>query len=156
MTVERFRAELLAEGPGGASMSLQLPFDAAAAFGSRARIAVRGTLNGFAFRTSIFPDGAGGHHMMVNRSMQAGARAKAGDSIAVEMEPDTAARRVVVPADLRQAFLRNKPARATFDKLSPSCRREYVLWLDEARKPETRARRLEKALAMLAAGKRLR
>ena len=158
MSAQRFRTKLLTQGPGGAWTYIELPFDAAAAFGSRARVSVKGTLNGFPFRSSIFPDGQGGHTMMINKAMQAGAKAAPGETVAVEMEPDAraATRRVTVPADLRAALARNKPARQTFDRFTPAARREYIAWLDDAKKADTRARRLQQALERLAQGKRLK
>ena len=156
MPAQRFRTKLLSQGPGGAWTCLELPFDAAAAFGSRARVSVRGTLNGFPFRSSIFPDGKGGHTMMVNKAMQAGARAAPGQTVSVEMEPDTVAPRVAVPADLRRALARSKTARQTWDRLTPRARRDYVAWLDDAKKDETRTRRVQLAIERLAQGKRLK
>ncbi|SRR5712692_10318428 len=57
-------------GPGGAWTYLKIPFDIEKQFGSRARVAVKGTLNGFPYRTSILPDGKGHHNMMFNKDMQ--------------------------------------------------------------------------------------
>jgi hypothetical protein len=156
MPAQRFRTKLLSQGPGGAWTYLELPFDAAAAFGSRARVSVRGTLNGFPFRSSIFPDGKGGHTMMVNKAMQVGAKAAPGQTISVEMEPDTVAPRVAVPADLRHALTRSKAARQTWERLTPRARRDFVAWLDDAKKDETRARRVQQAIERLAQGKRLK
>jgi uncharacterized protein YdeI (YjbR/CyaY-like superfamily) len=58
------------------------------------------------------------------------------------------------PADLSQALDANAPARATFDGFPPSCRREYVEWVVEAKRPETRARRVAQAVEWMAEGKR--
>jgi uncharacterized protein YdeI (YjbR/CyaY-like superfamily) len=71
------------------------------------------------------------------------------------MEPDTAPRTVEVPPDLKKALGANKAAHAAWDKYSYTHRKEFAQWVTEAKKPETRARRLEKAMEMLAAGKNL-
>jgi uncharacterized protein YdeI (YjbR/CyaY-like superfamily) len=58
-----------------------------------------------------------------------------------------------VPADLRDALAGNAAAKTTFDGFSPSARRDYIEWITEAKRAETRARRLEQAIAWLAEGK---
>ena len=97
-TRKKFTARLESIGPGGSWTRMQIPFDAAAAFGSRGRVAVCGTLNGFAFRTSILPNGDGTHHMMLNKALLAGAEASAGERVAVVMERDVASREVATPS----------------------------------------------------------
>jgi hypothetical protein len=133
---------------------MQIPFDVEKAFGSRARVSVRGTLNGFGFRSSIFPNGDGTHHMMVNKSMQAGAEVGPGDVVSVTMQIDVAPREVNVPAELAAALKRSKAAREFFEGLSASCRQEYAAWVGGAKKEQTRTRRAGRALEMLASGRR--
>jgi len=150
----QFQARLEAQGEGGAWVILRLPFSVEKEWGSRARVAVKGTLNGYSFRSSIFPMGDGVHCLMVNKQTQAGAKAGAGDRVDVVMEMDTAPRTVEVPKDFQKALNRNAKAKALFGKLAPSHQRAYVEAIEEAKKPETRARRIEKAIAALAAGKK--
>ena len=149
-----FKAKIVGQGPGGAWTRIDLPFDVAKAWGSRGRVSVKGTINGFAFRSSIFPSGRGTHHMMVNKGMKEAAGASAGDSVTVTLEPDNEKRMVPVPADLKKAVQANRAAATLFDDLSPSCRKEYVEWIDSAKREETRKTRVTKAVEMLAAGKR--
>jgi len=151
-----FRAKLTGEGPGGAWVFLKVPFDVEKEFGTRARLAVKGTINGFAYRTSIFPDGKGAHSMMVNKAMQEGAKAAAGETVAVTMAPDTAPRTVKVPKDLKAALAKNPAAAAVFDKLSYTHRKEFVEWIEQAKKPETRSARVEKTVAMVLEKKRVK
>jgi hypothetical protein len=147
--VKTFAAKLQSIGPTGAWTRLMLPFDVEKVFGSRARVSVKGTINGFAFRTSIFPNGDGTHHIMVNKAMQQGAKAKPGDTVRMTLERDDAAKTVAVPADLKQALAKNKRAQAAFDKLAPSHRREHIRVISEAKKPETRARRIGRMIERL-------
>jgi hypothetical protein len=154
MGTQKFRAKLQAGGEGGAWTILRVPFSVEKEFGTKGRAAVKGTLNGFAFRTSLFPAGDGTHHMMVNRQMQEGAGARAGDTVDVAMELDTEPRAVAVPRDFQRALAKNQKARAFFEKLAPSHKRAYVEAIEEAKKPETRARRIERAVTNLAAGKK--
>ena len=156
MSKQIFRAKIEAIGPSGSWSQLKIPFDVEKEWGSRARVPVTGTMNAFAFRSSIFPDGKGGHTMMVNKQMQAGAKAGPGEMVKVELEPDTTPRKRVGPADLKKALTGGAKAKAGFEALSPSNRKLYVEWITGAKRAETRAARIEKALPMLAAGKRLR
>jgi ribosomal protein L11 len=150
---QTFSAKLVSRGPSGAWTHLEVPFSVEQTWGTRARIAVRGTVNGFPIRTSLFPRGHGVFYMAFTKAMQAGAKARAGDTVSVVMEPDTAPRKVEVPAYLRKA-LKAAPAQdKIFAGLSYSHQKEYVDWIAQAKRPETRAARIEKMLKVLGAKK---
>ena len=153
--VKKFRGKLLGMGPGKAWTALKVPFNVEKEWGSRARLSVRGTINGFAFRNSIFPDGKGVHYMMVNKAMQAGAEAQPGESVAVMLAPDTAPRTVTVPAILKRGLAGNAKARKNFAAFSYSHRKAYVDFIQGAKQAETRERRAAKAVAMIAAGRKI-
>jgi hypothetical protein len=155
---ERRTFEALVEsiGPGGAWSRINVPVEATAPWGTKARLAVRGTLNGFAYRSSIFPNGDGTFHMMFSKAMQAGARAGPGDPVRVVMERDDAPREVETPPDLVEALDANEAAAGTWSRFSVSTRQEYVEWLLGAKAEATRARRLRRAVEMIGAGKRLK
>ena len=88
MAEKKLRFKVMLEGKAGSSVAgLNAPFDVPETFGPRARIAVRGTINGFPFRSSRMPM-AGCHGMAVNKTMRQGAQAKAGDVVDVVMERD--------------------------------------------------------------------
>jgi hypothetical protein len=148
--VKRFRV-LLEKDEKSEATGILIPFSVEKEFGSRARVPVRGTINGFAFRGSVFPMGEGHHYMAVNKELRAGAKAKGGDMVSVVMERDDEPRVITPPADFARAMESNKEASAAWDKLSYTHRKEYAKSIEEAKKPETRARRIEKAIAMLAA-----
>jgi hypothetical protein len=152
---QQFQTRLLARGPKGAWTHMVVPFDVLRVFGSKARVPVHGTINGFPFRTSIMPEGNGAHYMAVTREMQKGANAAAGDTVQVTMAIDSEERTVPVPEDLKAALAAAPQAEATFAGLAYSHRKEYVDWIEQARKPETRARRIEKALTMIPTRQRL-
>ncbi|HKS42564.1 MAG TPA: YdeI/OmpD-associated family protein [Blastocatellia bacterium] len=151
-TTKRFRA-VLEKDTDSSATAIAIPFDVEKAYGSRGRVPVRGTLNGFAFRSSVFPMGGGCHWLVVNRDMREGAKIKAGETISVMMERDDEPRVITPPKDLARALAANKVALAAWDKLSYTHRKEYAKAIEEAKKPETRARRIEKAIAALAAPK---
>ncbi|HYP29712.1 MAG TPA: YdeI/OmpD-associated family protein [Blastocatellia bacterium] len=131
--------------------SIIIPLDVHKEFGTRARVPVRGTINGFPFRSSIFPMAGGRHYMVVNKPTREGAKVKGGDIIKVVMERDEEAREITPPEDLARAMKGNKAARAAWDKLSHTNRKEYAYAVESAKKPETRARRIEKVMAELSA-----
>src|SRR4051812_2654194 len=82
-----FKARLVPMGEGGAWKCIIIPFDVPETFGTRARISVQGTINGFPYQTSIFPMGDGRFMLMINKAMQKGANAKDGDEVKVTMAP---------------------------------------------------------------------
>jgi hypothetical protein len=151
---KKFKTKIVSIGPSGAWSELQVQFDVEKEWGSRARVSVKGTINGFAFRSSIFPDGEGGHTMMVNKAMKEGGKAAAGDTVIVEMEPDTRPRTITLPKGFKAALARSAKARAVFESFSPSHRRAYVDWITQAKRDETRVARITKAIEMIAAGKK--
>ncbi len=153
---QRFNAELIGRGPKSAWVFLPIPFDVAAVFGSRGRVAVSGTLNGFAFRNSLLPEGDGTHAMPVSKELQKGAKVKCGDTVEVVLERDVLERVVTVPPELAAALRSAAPARTAFEALAYSHKKEYVEWIAGAKKDETRVSRAQKAVAMLVEGKRLR
>lgn len=146
---KRFRAELIKDENSTAT-AIEIPFDVQQVFGTRARVPVRGTINGFPYRTSIMPMG-GKHWMVINRQLREGAKAKAGDRISVVMERDDQPRTVETPADFARALKTSRAAQAAWDKSSYTHRKEYVQAIEEAKRPETRARRIEKAISELTA-----
>ena len=152
----KFESRLEPMGPRGAWTCIAIPFNVHEAFGTRARVPVKGTVNGFPFRSSVFPTGGGAHFMMVNKEMQRGAGVQSGDLVSVSIEKDAAPRTVDVPQDLASPLSEHLEARERFQKIPYSHRKEYVDWITSAKRSETRARRIEKALDMLAEGLRLK
>lgn len=148
--VKRFRAPLETV-EGMEPLLITIPFDVQKVFGTRARVPVRGTVNGFPFRSSIFPRGDGRHYMAINRQMREGGRLKGGETASFTMERDEEARLITPPEDLARALKSNEDAQAAWDKLSYTHRKEYAQAVEGAKKPETRQRRIEKTLAELAA-----
>jgi uncharacterized protein YdeI (YjbR/CyaY-like superfamily) len=123
----------------------RVPFDVAKAWPVRKGRRVRGEIEGFPFRTSLFPDPRGtGQILLVNKKMQAGAQARAGAKVRIRLEPDMEERPALVPAELTAAMKGVRGLRRWFDGLSPSKRREIGKWVDEAKGTETRLKRAGK------------
>ena len=152
MAAKRFRAVL--KPTGRTATFIEIPFDPREFFGS-GRPPVRGTVNGFPFRSTLARRG-GGWYMVVNRAVREGAGAEAGQRVVIEMDRDDEPRDVVLPDDFEAALARDPKARAAYDELAYSHRKEYVDWITEAKRAETRTRRIEKAIGMLREGRKAR
>jgi hypothetical protein len=146
----RFRAELKPD-PGGAGTYVEVPAHVAKALGLKGRPKVQAVIAGHPYRGSLMPLGDGTFGLGVLKAIQAAAGVKRGDTITVEVEPDTAARVVEPPADLAKALAHEANAKMAWDRLSYTSKREVAHSLVEAKKPETRQRRLAAALEKLRA-----
>ena len=122
---------------------IRLPLDVHKVWGVRGQLKVRGEINGFTFRTSLFPTGKGYHFMMVNKQMQRGAGVRAGMTAHFRLEPDTEERVVAVPAELTRALQQSKRLQKYYASFSYSARREVAKWVAEGKQAETRRRRAE-------------
>jgi hypothetical protein len=138
MGAKRFTVEL--QRVQKTATMFRVPFDLEEVFG-RARPPVKVTIRGHTWRTTpgVY-DGVG--YIVVNRAVKAATGVDAPDRVRVTMEPDAEPRTVRVPSDLRAALREDAAAEAAFGNLSYSHRREYVQWIEEAKRPETRARRI--------------
>ncbi|HVY63169.1 MAG TPA: YdeI/OmpD-associated family protein [Planctomycetota bacterium] len=135
----------------GSTCYVPVPFDPKAAFG-KVRAPVTVTLNGYTYRSTIFNMG-GEAFIPLRKSHREAAGLEGGETIPVTIALDEEKREVEVPADLAKALKAAPEARKRWDELSFTCRREHVEAIEGAKKPETRARRIEAAVAMVAARK---
>ena len=126
-----------------------VPFDVQKVFGTRAQVKVKGTLDGYPYRGSIVPMGGGVHVMGLRKEIRDAIGKSAGDTVKVVMEIDSEPRMVEIPSDFKKALNKNKKIKVTFDKLSYSHRKEYVMWIESAKKIDTRIRRITKAIEKL-------
>jgi uncharacterized protein YdeI (YjbR/CyaY-like superfamily) len=148
---ESFRATLERAGGRLRWVIIRVPLDVAQVWGRRGQLKVKGEINGFPFRTSLFPTGQGGHFMMVNKQMQARGKAAPGSTARFRMEPDTEKRVVTPPAELERALAQSKRLQKWHAALSYSTRREIAKWVGEAKQAETRARRAQQMAERLLA-----
>jgi uncharacterized protein YdeI (YjbR/CyaY-like superfamily) len=131
---------------------IQIPFDAAKVWG-RGRLKVKGEINGFAFRTTLFPDGKGGHRLLVNKQMQRGAKAAPGTTATFRLERDTGPRVVAVPNELARALSEDRSLRRWFDALNPAIRNEICKWVLGPKAAEARRQRADQIAERLLATK---
>jgi hypothetical protein len=152
MKQHKFKIKLLGEA-GSEVAALKPPFDVVAVFERKGRVPVRGTINGFPFRSSLMNMGDG-HMMVVNAELRAGAKCKAGDTVTVLMELDEDKRTVDVPAYLKKIIDRDPKAREFWPKLSFTHQKEYVQEIEGAKRPETREKRIASMMEALHKGQR--
>lgn len=141
----------LAGQPGSEVAAVIAPFDVPQTFGQKARVPVRGTINGFPYRSSLMPmDGC--YAMVVNRTIREGAHVKAGDEVEVVMERDTDERKVDAPPELKKELAKSKKAQERWEKLSFTHKKEMARSISEAKQEETKKRRLAKVMDVLKMG----
>jgi Bacteriocin-protection, YdeI or OmpD-Associated/Domain of unknown function (DUF1905) len=133
---------------GMETAALKPPFNVVAVFQRKGRVPVKGIINGFPFRSSLMNMGEG-HMMVVNAELRAVARCKAGDTVSVVMELDTGERKVELPADLKKLITADPVTKQAWDKLSFTHQKEHVRAIADAKRPETREKRIAAMLDML-------
>ncbi len=146
---KKFRIKLEGDPSGKSEIaSFTLPFDTREVWG-KARVPVRVTINGYEWRSTVANRG-GKQYIVVNREARQGAGVKAGDAVTILLQPDAAKREIAIPPKLREALgarLGEKLAGLAFTH-----KKEFVRWYSEAKKEETRARRVAKMKQMLRSG----
>ena len=144
--------ELVARGPAAAFV---LDDDQVATVGEGAkRFPVVATVNGYTWRTSVAR--MGGEFLVgLNKEVRTGADVQAGDTVTLQLALDTEPRTVEVPPALAEALQGDPEAKAIYDGLAFTHRKEYARWIAEAKRDETRERRVAKALEMLHGGETL-
>jgi bifunctional DNA-binding transcriptional regulator/antitoxin component of YhaV-PrlF toxin-antitoxin module len=146
-----FRAVI--ENAGGGGAFVKVPFDVEEVFGKK-RVKVKALIEGEQYRGSLVRMGGPDHILGILKSIREKIGKDFGDEVEVTVGEDTEERVVVVPPDLAQALKADRAATALFQQLSYSHQKEYVRWIEEAKRPETREARIEKTLAMLGQGKK--
>jgi len=154
MAKKKFRFKATIEGKeAGVVAAITPPFDVKETFGVQGRVAVRGTINGFPFRSSLMPMG-GCHMMPVSTALREGAGAEPGDVVDVVMERDQEERTVEAPPELKKELAKNKKARERWDGLAFTHKKEMAVSISGAKQEETKKRRLAKVMDVLKTGKK--
>jgi hypothetical protein len=142
---QRFAAIL--GGEKGERPHVELPFDVRATFGA-ARPKVKVTVNGIELRTTVAVY-AGKSFVGFRKDIRDAAGIAIGDRIDVVVEADEVPREVAVPKDLARALAKDKAAKASFEAMAFTHRKEFAAWIEGAKKSETRDRRVAKAIEMI-------
>jgi hypothetical protein len=146
----RLSATLVSRGPAAAVV---LDDEQVAAVGEGAkRFPVVATVNGHTWRTTVTRM-RGEFLLGLNRAVRDEAGVEAGDTVEVELVLDTTPREVEVPEALAEALADDPAVRAAFEGLAYTHRKEYARWIEDAKRDETRKRRVAEALEMLRQGK---
>lgn len=147
---QTFTATIQDAGRGGAFV--ELPFDVEAAFGAK-RPKVKASIGGIPYRGILTRMGTECHILGIRKEIREQLGRKIGDEVTVTVEPDAEPRQVEIPSDLLKELKKDQEAKAFFDRLSYTHQKEYVTWITEAKKEETRQARIVKTMAMLKKGK---
>ena len=150
---QTFTATIQNAGGGGAFV--EVPFDVEAAFGSK-KPKVKAIIEGVPYRGILTRMGTESHLLIVLKEIREKIGKTFGDEVTITVEPDTEPRVIEIPPDLKKEFKTAKDAKAFFEKLSYTHQREYVLWINEAKREETRHNRIVKTIEMLKQGKKAR
>ncbi len=148
-----FDAVLELESENGGVYFL-VPFAVADVYGTRGQLPVRVTIDGFPYQGSLFPIGDGTHGLIVIRQVRGAIGKTWGHTVHVRLAHDKAPRQVEMPEDFAEALLLTPGAREKFALLSYSHQREYVRWVEGAKKDDSRRKRVVEAAEMIAAGKK--
>lgn len=151
--MERFESKLDAPRPGGTAVIV--PDEIVEALGGGVRARVAGTLNGVEFRSNLMRYG-GVMWLGVHKATMQAAGIVDGDTVNVEMALDETPRVVEIPDALERALAKDAAARDAFDGLAFTPRKEFAQWVAEAKKDETRDRRVAETIERLHAGRKLR
>lgn len=146
----RFHTKILQSGP--TATGIEVPAEVVEGLGAGKRPAVKVTINGFTYRSTVAVMG-GAYMIGVSAENRAGAGVKGGDEVDVDLELDTEPREVSVPDELAAALAAEPEAQETFDRLSYSNKSWHVLQVTGARTEETRQRRIAKSIEALKAGR---
>ena len=141
------------QNAGGGGAYVEVPFDVESAFGSK-RPRVKAMIEGVPYRGILTRMGTECHLLVVLKEIREQVGKTFGDEVTITVEPDTEPRVIEMPVGLKKAFKMEKEAKAFFDKLSYTHQREYAMWINEAKREETRVNRIAKAIEMLKQGKK--
>jgi hypothetical protein len=147
--VVTFKGVLTATPRGGGGCLVPVPKEVATKLGLKGMPKIQAVIAGSPYRGSLMPMGDGTYCLGVLKSIQEAAGVGFGDSVTIQLELDSVPRTVEVPPDLAKQLARDKKAKAAWDALSFTNKKEMASSLEEAKKPETRERRLAAALSSL-------
>jgi hypothetical protein len=152
MTVKQTFTAVI-QDPGGGGAFVEIPFDVEKEFGSK-RPRVRAMIEGVPYRGILSRMGTDYHMLIILKDIREKIGKSFGDEVTITVEPDIEPRVIEIPAELKKLFRTEKEAKAFFDKLSYTHQKEYVTWINEAKREETRQNRIAKTIEMLKIGKK--
>ena len=151
MGKRKFTAEILLHKSGG--MYILVPFDVEKEYGKK-RVKIIAKIESETYRGLLTRMGSPDHVLIILKEIREKIGKTVGDIINVEVEEDTKPRVIIVPKDLQKLLDENPNIKAFFQTLSYTHQKEYVQWIEGAKKEETRIRRLNKAIELMKEGKK--
>lgn len=142
-TSKKFRGVLEPDHTALKWVVVKVPFDPVKAWPTRNRLRVKGTINTFAFRTSLFGSATGGYVLLVNKQMQKGAGVAVGGMAEIVLEPDLEERTTTVPPELAKLLKQHGELKKWYERLSPSARDNISRTITGPKSPVARIRRAE-------------
>lgn len=149
--MKEFEAEIIGHDSGGAY--IVIPFDVEQEFGKK-RPKVKVTFDGVLYRGTLVRYGTPFHILIIRKDIRAKVGKEAGDMISVTIEQDLEKRTVTVPEDLQKAMIEHPEVVSFFNNLAYTYQKEYVKWIEGAKREATRLRRIDKAIEMMKEGKK--
>jgi len=146
-----FKATIQNAGGGGGFV--EVPFDVGTVFGSK-RPKIKALIEGVPYHGTLVRMGGPNHILLILKGIREQIGRKFGEEVKVSVEADVEERVITVPAELKRAFKSEKDAKSAFEKLSYTHQKEYVTWINEAKKAETRQNRIVKTIEILKNGKK--
>ena len=153
MKTYKFTSELKITERGG--YGVDVPIDVKNEFGIRRMVKVKAKIGGINYRGSLTPMRGKNHMPIVLKKIREELGIVEGDNLKIEIVEDVEPRVVSLPDNLNKLFTKNKKAKEIYEGMSYTHRKEYVRWINEAKKEETRERRLQKTIEMLLEEKHL-
>jgi len=130
-------------------VTIRIPFDVTKVWGTRNKVRVKGEINGFPLSAWVFPTSKGYQCMLIKKSLQTGGNASVGDTAHFRLEPDTAKRVAIIPAEFERILKQDRGFRRWFDALGFSMRKWICDWIVAVKSPEARVRRAEQVAEQL-------
>ena len=131
---------------------VEIPLNVEETFGTRGHVKVKATIDGALYRGSIANMGMGCHILGVTQAIRKEIGKSAGDRVKISLEQDFEERIIEVPEDLQRLLRKNTKAKSFFENLSYTNRKEFVVWIESAKKLETRTARLKSTIEKLSRG----
>jgi hypothetical protein len=145
---------VLEAGDGDGGVFVVVPFSVPEVYGTKGRVPVQATFDGYPYQGSITPLGDGYHALHVLKQIRKAVNKTIGDTVRVTLSRDVVERKMAPPTDLAEQLAKNPTAAAYYDKLAYTHQRDFVRWLEGAKRPETRAHRLAETVELLGQGRK--
>jgi len=136
------------ENAGGGGAFVRIPFDVEEIYGKK-RVPIKASIDGQPYRGTLVRMGEPFHILIILKAIREKISKDFGDAVEIMLEEDKEERKVSIPPDLKSALEKDPAAKTAFQKLSYSHQKEHVNAILDAKRPDTRQRRILKTLSML-------